>query len=301
MGTVANLNKMLVSLDLTEIDEQMIGYASFLSKKLGVGKVYFVHAIQAYDLGRQGKKKADVRSSLSNTIRSEIDNIVNERFQESVRTEVITKIEDEDAAHGVLEVIEREKINTTLIGQKYGENREGKYAREISAEAHSDLLLVPEEPPYQLNNIFCAVDFSKESEEAFRKALDISRHTGAKLSCYYIYDIRKMYFPAATDQALSSLEKRFEKKCKKYLAKFGLQPSQVQRLFNVNDKLTGQAEKLYRKAEEAEADLVIVGTKGQTNSVISLLGNITENLMRMETEIPIMIVKNRKKKSWSLF
>ncbi|MFO8000402.1 MAG: universal stress protein, partial [Marinilabilia sp.] len=122
-----------------------------------------------------------------------------------------------------------------------------------------------------------------------------------KLSCYYIYDIRKMYFPAATNQDLASLEKQFEKKCTKYLAKFGLESSDVDRLFNVNDKLTGQAEKLYNKAVEVDADLLVVGTRGQTNSVISLLGNITENLMRMETEVPVMIIKNKKSKSWSLF
>jgi hypothetical protein len=48
--------------------------------------------------------------------------------------------------------------------------------------------------------------------------------------------------------------------------------------------------------------LVIIGTKGKPGSVISLLGNITENLMHTDTEIPVMIIKNRKKKNfWSLF
>jgi len=47
--------------------------------------------------------------------------------------------------------------------------------------------------------------------------------------------------------------------------------------------------------------LIIVGTKGQTNSVISLLGNLTENLMRMDTEVPVMIIKNKKRKGWNLF
>ncbi|MFW5753777.1 MAG: universal stress protein [Marinilabiliaceae bacterium] len=301
MGAVKNFSNMLVSLDLTDIDVQMIGYAYFLSQKLDIDKVYFVHAIQAYDLGRDGRKHSEVRNSLSDSIRKKINETVSERFRESTQTEVITRIEDEDAARGVLEVIQNEDIDVTLLGQKYGQNREGRYAREISTKADSDLLLVPEDPSMKLDHIVCAVDFSGDSETAFREALDMSRLTGAKLSCYYIYDIRKMYFPAATDQDLASLEKQFEKKCDKFLARFGLQSSDVDRLFNVNDKLTGQAEKLYNKAVDVGADLIIVGARGQTDSVISLLGNITENLMRMETEVPVMIIKNKKSKGWSLF
>ncbi len=301
MGAVRNFNNMLVSLDLTEIDAQMIGYASFLSQKLDIEKVYFVHAIQAYDLGKEGKKHSEVGDALSGSIRKEIDNIVSEQFRQSIQTEVITKIEDKDAARGVLEVIQKEDIDVTLLGQKYGEDREGRYAREIAAEADSDLLLVPEDPTLKLGHIVCAVDFSRDSENAFGEALDMSRLTGAKLSCYYIYDIRKMYFPAATDQDVASLEKRFKKKCDKFLAKFGLQPSDVDRLFHVNDKLTGQAENLYNKAMDVAADLIVVGARGHTGTVISLLGNLTENLMRMDTEVPVMIIKNKKSKGWSLF
>jgi nucleotide-binding universal stress UspA family protein len=302
MGAVKNINKILVSLDLTGIDAEMINYASFFSRIFKIDRIYFVHAIQAYDLGRKEKKLNDIKSSLNQNIRDEIDNIVNHRFGEKTRTEVITKIEDENAAQGVLDVIRENEIDLTLIGQKYGEEREGKYAKEIAANADSDLLLVPEEPPYKIDHIFCAVDFSEESEEAFQKALDMSKKTNARLTCYYVYDIRKEYFPGATDQSLASIEKEFNKKCKKFLSKFDLFLSDVNPRFNVNDKLNNSAEKIYSQAFNDRADLIVIGTKGKPGSVISLLGNITENLMHTDTEIPVMIIKSRKKKSsWSLF
>ncbi|MCF8363087.1 MAG: universal stress protein [Prolixibacteraceae bacterium] len=302
MGAVRNINKILVSLDLTEIDAQMIDYASFFSRTLKIDKIYFVHAIQAYDLGRKEKKLNEIKSSLNQTIRDEIDSIVNHRFGEKTRTEVITKIEDENAAQGILKVIREKQIDLTLIGQKYGEDREGKYAKEIAANAESHLLLVPEEPPYKIDHIFCAVDFSEDSEEAFQKALDMSKTTGASLTCYYVYDIRKVYFPGATDQSLATLEKKFNKKCEKFLAKFDLSLSDVNPRFNVNEKLNNSAEKIYTQAYDDGANLIVIGTKGKPGSVISLLGNITENMMHIDTEIPVMIIKNRKKKnSGSLF
>lgn len=302
MGAVRNINRMLVSLDLTEIDAPMIDYASFLSRILKIDKVFFVHAIQAYDLERKGKNLNDIRNSLNTTIRNEIDSIVNHRFGEKTKTEVITKIEDENAAQGVLKVIREKGIDLTLIGQKYGEDRENKYAKEIAAEAESNLLLVPEEATHKIKHVFCAVDFSKESEEAFQKALDISKSIGATLTCYYVYDIRKVYFPGATDQSLASLEKHFHKKFEKFLSRFDLSLSGVKPSFNINDKLDNSAEKIYTQAFDDGADLIIIGTKGQPGSIISLLGNITENMMHIDTEIPVMIIKNRNKKGfWGLF
>ncbi|HKK81626.1 MAG TPA: universal stress protein [Prolixibacteraceae bacterium] len=302
MGVIRNINKILVSLDLTAIDANMIEYASFLSRTLKIDKIYFVHAIQAYELGRKEKKLDEIRRTLNQNIRDEIDNIVNHRFGEKTKTEVITRIEDENAAQGVLDVIREKEIDLTLIGLKYGEDREGKYAKEISAKAGSDLLLVPEEAENKIEHIFCAVDFSEESEEAFQKALDLSKTNGARLSCYYVYDIRKVYFPGATDQSLATLEKKFNKKYEKFLSRFDLHESDVTPRFNANEKLDNSAEKIYNQAYDDKADLIIVGTKGQVGSVISLLGNITENLIHIDTEIPVMIIKNHKKKNrWSMF
>lgn len=111
-----------------------------------------------------------------------------------------------------------------------------------------------------------------------------------------------MYFPLATDQSLASLEKLFYKKLEQFLAKFDLSLSDVKHRFNINDKLNNSAEKIYTQAVDDEADLIIIGTKGQPGSVISLPGNITENLMHIDTEIPVMLIKNRKKKGfWGLF
>jgi len=302
MGALRHINKVLVSLDLTDIDLHVINYASALSRIFDIEKVFFVHAIQAYDLERKGKKLDDIRSSLVQTIHNKIDDAVNRQFSVNTQTKVITKIEEEDASQGVLEVISQEEVDLTLIGQKYGENREVRYAKKIAAKAESDLLFIPEDPPDNIQNIFCAVDFSEDSEKAFQKALEMARETGAKLSCYYVHDYHKTFFPAETDQALSSIEKKTGKAWEKYIAKFDVQPTQVDCRFDINEKLNNSAEKIYSEAFNAGADLIVVGAKGQTGSSTSLLGNITENLMHIDNEIPVMIIQNpEKKKLWSLF
>jgi len=284
---------LLVCLDLTEIDQYLIQYASFIGEALHVERVVFLHAIQAYDLpDKKSKKYPDLETSLSQTIRREIHNAVSEQFHTDIRTEVVTKIEDEDAADMIIDFTSKEPVDLTLVGQKFGEDRAGRYGQKIATQAKSDLMFVPESPELSVEKILCAIDFSSNSERAFQRALDIRRVTGAQLTCHYIYDTSKSYFPATTLRSSSNLEKTARKKFRKFLQQFDMTPEDVHCNFDFDDKIKGHAAHINEEAETQKSQLVIIGAKGQAGSETSLLGNVTENIRRMDVEMPVMIMKN---------
>ncbi|MBS3776028.1 MAG: universal stress protein [Bacteroidales bacterium] len=295
MHTIKNLNTMLVCLDLTEIDRSLIRYASYLSQALELKKVIFFHAIQAYDLpDKSSKKFPDLESDLSTKIKSEINSVVSSHFKRNINTDVITRIENEDAANVIIDFTRKEEVDLALIGQKYGEDRSGHYGHKIAAEALTDLMFIPEDPELSLNKILCAVDLSKVSEKAFRRCLDISRAADAPIICHYLYDTHKSYFPATTIRTKGVMEKKIRKRFRKFLKKFDLTPDDVELRLRVNEEFKSQAEKLYDEAEDQKVDLLVVGAKGKTSVVTSLLGNVTERLRRMEKQMPVMIMKNVK-------
>ncbi len=296
MEKVKELDTLLVCLDLTDIDQHLIQYASFLSESLNTRKVIFLHVIQAYDLpDKSSKHYPDLESSLSQTIRKEITNAVSERFRSGTHTEVITKIEDEDAAEVIIDFTRKEDVDLTVIGQKFGEDRAGRYGQKIATRVRSDLLFVPESPGMSVDKILCAIDFSRHSERAFQRALDIQRFTGAQITCHYVFDTSRSYFPATTLRSSSAMEKNLQKKFRRFLRKFDLTPEQVPCRFDLNDQIVGHAERINRQAGEEESNMVIIGTRGQTSVVTSLLGNVTENIRRMDVDMPVMIMKNIKK------
>ncbi|MBS3771274.1 MAG: universal stress protein [Bacteroidales bacterium] len=295
MHTIKNLNTMLVCLDLTEIDRSLIRYASYLSQALELKKVIFFHAIQAYDLpDKSSKKFPDLESDLSTKIKSEINSVVSSHFKRNINTDVITRIENEDAANVIIDFTRKEEVDLALIGQKYGEDRSGHYGHKIAAEALTDLMFIPEDPELSLNKILCAVDLSKVSEKAFSRCLDISRAADAPIICHYLYDTHKSYFPATTIRTKGVMEKKVRKRFRKFLKKFDLTPDDVELQLRVNEEFKSQAEKLYDEAEDQKVDLLVVGAKGKTSVVTSLLGNVTERLRRMEKQMPVMIMKNVK-------
>ncbi len=295
MSSIKNLNTMLVCLDLTEIDRYLIEFASYLSQTLAMDKVIFFHAIQAYDLpDKSSKKFPHLETDLSTKIKAEINSVVSSHFKRKINTDVITRIEDEDAANVIIDFTRKEDVDLALIGQKYGEDRSGHYGHKIAAEALTDLMFIPEEPDLKLDKVLCAVDFSRNSEKAFRRALDIAQSANSKLICHYLYDTQKSYFPATTIRTKGVLEKKARKRFGKFLKKFDLTQDDIELKLRVNEEFKSQAEKLYEEAEALDVDLLVVGAKGKTSVVTSLLGNVTERLRKMEKQMPVMIMKNLK-------
>ena len=51
-----NIDRLLVALDLTEMDDTLIRYTSFIAKLFKADKVYFFHVADSYDLPEEVRK-----------------------------------------------------------------------------------------------------------------------------------------------------------------------------------------------------------------------------------------------------
>ncbi|MFO7838209.1 MAG: universal stress protein [Desulfosalsimonadaceae bacterium] len=294
------VQNILVCLDLTAIDTFLITYAAFMAKTLPARKVIFFHAIQAYDLpDRSSKDFPDVETELNAMIREELHKSVDTHFEEQCQWEVATQVGYIDAAKEIIEFIRENSIDLTLIGQKYGENREARYSHKISAEASSDILFVPQYAEKSIDPILCAVDFSRHSAKAFERALDFSRAWGVAMNCWFVADPTRAYFPATTGRSLNYYQQQAMKARKKFLKSYGLSPGDIPCRVEVGDQMKSEAEDIYQVAVDAEARLIVVGARGDAASVTSPLGNLTESFRLMEKEIPVMITKNLQQKRFS--
>jgi len=299
MATQANYPKlqpvhnMLVCLDLTAIDSPLIRFAAFLARTLPASKVIFFHAIQAYDLPDRAQKDfPDVETALNGMIRDEMHKSVDDNFREKCHWEVATQVGYEDAAKEILEFIKANKIDLTLIGQKSGENREARYGHKIAAESNSDILFVPQYAEDSIDPLMCAVDFSPQSAKAFEIALDLHRAWELGLMCYFVFDSTSAYFPATTDRSSAHIQQQARKTYENFLKSYGLTPEDIPCRIEIGDPMASEAENIHQAAKNRNARLIIVGARGETSTVTSLLGNIAETFRLMEKEIPVLIIKN---------
>ncbi len=291
------INHILACLDLTEIDEHLINYASLAARIFEVPRVTFIHAIQAYDLPNKSSKSfPDIKSSLNKMIHDELDSKIDENFRQSVDYRIEIRIAEEDAAEEIAACIKDLDADLLLVGQKYGEDRQKRYGRKLSAESKCDIMFIPQDPPLEISRVLCAIDYSASSKGAFDRALHLYQSIKAGLLCYYIQDTSRSYFPASTNKSASQNLSRAEAKHQEFMAGFGIDPQAFSCRIDTSEKLTSEGEKLYHIAQEENADLIIVGAAGDTATETSLLGNIAETLRRMEKSMPVMIVKDRENK-----
>ncbi|MFW5930139.1 MAG: universal stress protein [Desulfosalsimonas sp.] len=289
MGPVKNI---LVCLDLTEIDKDIVNYAAYVSEVFGVRHVTLIHAIQAYDLpDRMSKSFPDVESSLKAMIREELDGRIGDWFPSNVETRVETRVAEEDAADEILAYAEETGIDLMLLGQKHGEDRQGRYGRRVAAESKCDILFVPESPPEEITRILCAIDYSTESRGAFDRTIYLQDSLDADVVCFYIQDVTKSYFPVSTSKTTSQTKARAEKSHRDFIGAFGRNPDDYPCRIEEAEKLISEAAKICHAADRERADMVIVGASGDTAKETSLLGNISETLRRTEKYVPVMIVK----------
>lgn len=308
MPTNANYPKLepvhhiLVCLDLTDMDTDLIAYAAFMARILPAGKVTFFHAIQAYDLPDRGNRSfPDIETELNAIIRDEMHNSVDRHFEEECQWDIATQVGYEDAAREIVEYIKTKAIDLTLIGQKFGENRQARYSHKIAAEAASDLLFVPQYVEKSIDPILCAIDFSPQSVRAFERTLDLSRTWGVKMNCYFVCDPTRAYFPATTERSASHYQQQAQKAYEQFLKDYELSPEDIPCRIETGQELVSEAESIYQAAIEDNARLIVIGAQGDTANVTSLLGNLSESFRLMEKEIPVMVLKNPPRKKFFQF
>lgn len=295
------VRQVLVCLDLTDIDVSLIRYAAALARTLSVERVIFFHVIQAYDLpDRANKTFPDVETELRDLIRKNILQSVDDFFQTECHWEIETRVGYEDAANEIIAYIGEACSDLTLLGHKYGENRQARYSRKIIAETACDILLVPEIDSTWMNPVLCAVDFSEESGRAFEKALDISRAEAGSMSCYFVSDPTRAYFPATTQRSSDRDLRRFQETYEQFLKSYGLSPDDIPCRIELHEAISSEAEAIHQAASEQNARLIVVGARGDAAKMTSLFGNLCETFRIMEKELPVMLVKPqpRKKTSW---
>ncbi len=145
----------------------------------------------------------------------------------------------------------------------------------------------------KLERILCPVDFSEFSASAYRYALSVAEHYGAKLVVQHVIELWK--YPSAGFAASATLYDEFCRSVcengKEQLQKFvksntrdGMQPELV-----VHEGMAPDA--ILSFAQAHKADGIVMGTHGQRGFDRLMLGSVTDRVMR-RASCPVLVVRN---------
>lgn len=131
--------------------------------------------------------------------------------------------------------------------------------------------------------IVCPVDFSDASEKALDLASKLARANGAKMYIVHVEELASLVHPGLLG-GLPPVTMPSRQELNAVL------PTATEVLFE-HDLLIGDpAEKIVEFAEEKGADLIVMGTHGNTGMLRLLMGSVAEGVVR-RSPIPVLTLK----------
>ncbi|MCF4102516.1 universal stress protein [Gillisia sp. M10.2A] len=283
-----NIKNILVALDLSDIDDTLINYASFIAESLKAEKVYFVHNIKKYEISELFEEQLK-DLNLDEIIGDELNEKVEQNFKAPAEWEVLIS-EDPYSESLINYIVNKYEIQLAIIGNKNKAGGTGVVSGKLLRMLKCNILSVPQNAKPEITNIWAGADFSNASKKVFELTEILQNSTNANAKAVHVYNVPVQFSPYVPKENLDlKIEKHLKERYNKFVKKLHLQKELDLEIIPGRD--TGVAEKLRTKANNSKVDLMVVGDKGGNTFSSLLVGSVTEELFNQDLEVPLWITK----------
>jgi len=292
---VSAIQQILCAVDFSDPSTEALRYAIAIARRVGA-RLHVVHAWQI-PVAAFTDGAAVLAVDQTDDLRTELERAMRELIATHGASDVPTEthLVMGDAAGLVVGEASRLGCDTIVIAThgRTGLPRMllGSVAERVVRTAPGRVLVVPRRDPGQpsfadrpLQDIVCAVDFSKHSEEALRQAIPIAEAAKARVHVVHVWDSRTFFRPgddaarAAAHRAAQDLEAEVQRHSGR---KVELVPVVRGGISYVE---------IVALAREVDAGLVVIGTEGKTGLSRLLLGSVAERVVR-SSPVPVLAVR----------
>lgn len=293
------LKRIAVSVNLSDLDEEVIRYASIVSQIMDADAIYFVHVAQTLDLPDNLEEEyRNVLAPVDETIKHEVQQLVEQYFSSQnvsrnsaqISIDVLEgKPTDELIKYG------RQKDADLIILAKEDQQNTNIQLSKVAELSSCSVLFVPEDADLKIDRIAVALDFSEHAKMALEQAMKFSeKDNDVIIYGHHIYQIPKGY--SKTGKSYEDFSRIMKENAKKDAHKFFRKYDLKEDICEMRYQLSEDAkidDELFAFAREKEVDLLVVGSRGRTQAASILLGSVAERLLRYQDNIPLFIVKEK--------
>jgi len=292
-----NSKHWLVCLDLSKMDDVLIGYTRFLADIIGPETITFLHIV---DIGPTSREIIDQFPEISS--KEEFDEIIRGELNERIENhfdktggEIRLLIKEGRPTNKIIGIDKSIEPDLLIMGKKEGYVGEGVIPKRVLKYVPTSILFVPENARYQLHNVLAPVDFSEQSANGVKAALKLSDSEDGKVFAQHIFEYRAQFFPyMLSEQDKKEIREEVEEKKSEFIKKYDI-PDRVE--FILSKLSDGRhADYVYEEAINKQADLIIIGSKSKKLADM-LRHDFTERMANYAFGVPMLILKNKEKHS----
>lgn len=290
--------RWMIGLDFTMMDKTVISYVSDLAARLKPEKIYFVHAQANMDHDEELHMRFP-----------ELSQPVDEQMQEKMEKEVLhyfKPLEGCELEYQVLEGSPFEEllewstiklIDLVILGRKRKLRGSGIMPQLLARKVMCSVLFIPENRKFELDDMLVSTDFSDYAQLALDEAISIARQNAdATVYAFNGFTLPTGYYKTgkSEEEFCQIMHDNAIKKYNHMIAETDVDDTHIAPLL-VFDSKNDPAVMINETAHKKKVDLILIGARGRTATTALFLGSVAEKLLAMDKDIPLLIVKDKKK------
>lgn len=291
-----NFEHWFVCLDLSKMDDILIGYTHFLTSVIKPTTISFLHVVESGNVAKEmAELFPDIESDqdFEEVIRDELNNKVEEHFGEN-DIEIRLIIKEGRPTDQIIELMNTMDPDLLMMGKKTGYVGEGVIARRIVKYVPASILFVPETSRYAMNTILAPVDFSTQSAKAVKLARNLVEPQKGSVQAQHIFKYPSHFFPyMPTEDDKDKIRGHIEEQKREFIEEHEISDDVTFTLTLHKEGRIG--DEVYDEAVRNQADLIIVGSKSDKKITSILRDDFTDKMTYYSFGIPLLIVKNKEK------
>lgn len=285
-------NKVMVGLDLSEMDETLLLNIKRLIPILSIEKIYFVHVSKDLSIPEEVLTNfPDLLAPVDESIAKGIDDELRRAGLGEMSYDILVK--EGNPMDTILRWCKIKDVDLLVMGRKKQLEGSGSLAKNLAQKAPTSVMFIPEKFKFaQLKTLLVPIDFSEYSQITLELANDLAAGNGATVICCHLYEVPVGYTKTGKTYSefsaimLENAQRDFEK----FLSRNGF--PELEGEFILKEKKS-EASYIANLAAEKNADLIIIGSRGRTSTASILLGSVSEKLIQINNTIPTLVVKKK--------
>lgn len=270
---------LLVGLTQSEADVGLLRYAAMVARLGTVRKARFVHVLPTAATAVTALSHDDALAAVKAVVASHFTDVPD-------HVDVACDVLKGPLLDRLLQFAAEQEDDVAFVGCGRGDTSRRSLARRLAMNASCSLWLVPDGSPPTIRRILVPVDFSEDSADAVQVATSMARLVGAT-ECVALH----VYFNDAAvtfeefDQVIRGQE---DDAFRRFIAPIDCHGVRVTPLFVEAANVAGA---ILRTADEHAADLIVLASRGRSQSAAILLGSVAEATLH-ETGVATLVVKH---------
>ena len=292
------ITKLMVCLDLSEMDDDLIRYASFVALHSEVDKIYFVNIVKNLEVPKEILKKfPDLKGPVDENILDQMKEKVEQFLDNRVQAKVQFEVREGHAVKELMKLSKLKTIDLAVLGRKRQSIGSGQLPLKLSRSLPTAILIVPENTTPELKKILVPIDESLQTGFALDRALKMAKsmESNPELICQGIYTIPEGYHRTGKSymQFARIMREHSQQNFKKLLSKMDTGKTKITEKYTL-DSDRHPVPDILRTARQHKVGLIVIGAKAITHARALLRRSVAEKLVAGDDITPLLIVRQKK-------